>query len=42
MKVYILCYRGTIYGIFDSREKACFANRLNHESKIDVIEREVL
>ena len=22
MKVYILCYRGTIYGVFSSREKA--------------------
>jgi hypothetical protein len=22
MKVYIVCYRGTIYGVFDSREKA--------------------
>jgi len=22
MKVYIVCYRGTVYGVFDSREKA--------------------
>lgn len=22
MKVYIVCYKGTVYGVFDSREKA--------------------
>ena len=22
MKVYVVCYRGTVYGVFDSREKA--------------------
>ena len=27
MKVYILVYRGTVYGVFDSREKARAARR---------------
>ena len=22
MKVYIVCFRGTVYGVYDSREKA--------------------
>ena len=41
MKVYIVCYRGTVYGVFDSLEKA----RASREADIYdavILEQEVL
>lgn len=41
MKVYILVYRGTVYGVFDSREKATAAEYGDlYDSEI--LEREVM
>jgi hypothetical protein len=43
MKVYIVAYRGTIYEIFDSREKAEWFLRYKFGDMydIEVVEREV-
>ena len=41
MKVYILVYRGTIYGVFSSREKA-LASEYGDLYDTQIIEKEVL
>ena len=41
MKVYIVNYRGTIYGVFDSREKAV-ASEYGDLYDTTIIEQEVL
>jgi hypothetical protein len=41
MKVYILCYRGTIYGVFSSREKA-LASEYGDLYESVILEQEVL
>ena len=41
MKVYIVIYRLTIYGVFDSREKA-LASEVGDLYDTEIIERQVL
>ena len=40
MKVYIVCFRGTIYGVFDSLEKA-MASEYGDLYDADIFERQV-
>lgn len=40
MKVYILVYRGTIYGVFDSREKA-LAHEVGDLYDTEILEKDV-
>ena len=40
MMVYIVCYRGTVYGVFDSREKAV-ASEYGDLYDANIIEKEV-
>ena len=40
MKVYILVYRGTVYGVFDSREKA-LSSEYGDFYDAEILEREV-
>lgn len=41
MKVYIVVYRGTIYGVFDSREKA-LASECADLYDAEILEKEVI
>ena len=40
MTVYIVCYRGTIYGVYDSREKAA-ASEYGDLYDAEILERSV-
>lgn len=40
MKVYVVCYRGTVYGVFDSREKAV-ASEYSDLYDTNILEKEV-
>ena len=40
MIVYIVCYRGTVYGVFDSREKA-LASEYGDLYDVNILERTV-
>ena len=43
MKVYIVCFRGTVYGVYDSREKALASAKAEYGDLYDVeiLEKEV-
>jgi hypothetical protein len=41
MKVYIVVYRGTVYGVFDSREKAQ-TSEYGDLYDVEILEREVI
>lgn len=41
MKVYLVCYRGTVYGVYDSLEKAR-ASEYGDLYDAEIIEREVM
>lgn len=43
MTVYIVCFRGTVYGVYDSREKALKAAKAQYGDIYDVniLEKEV-
>ena len=40
MRVFIVCYRGTIYGVYDSREKAA-ASEYADLYDAEILEKEV-
>ena len=40
MKVYIVIYRGTVYGVYDSKEKA-LASEYGDLYDVEILEREV-
>ena len=40
MKIYIVVYRGTVYGVFNSREKAV-ASEYGDLYDVEILEREV-
>jgi hypothetical protein len=40
MTVYIVCFRGTVYGVFDSREKAV-ASEYGDLYDVEILEKEV-
>ena len=42
MNVYILCYRGTVYGVYSSKAKAMAAQRELHLDDGEILLKEVL